>query len=225
MTNIIKINCESTTFVDKHNPVNNYSKFKTISTGIVNSHSTGFHLFKSFLNFNVPKINTDKIINAYLFIYIKNLQTVDNVPESIGICGNHTNITSSNLSWDNFPEDDYTDIFHLNIPKNSSNSYVKINVTEIVKDLTKYHENYNLILCPIGLKSQIIVTFSSCTSDNPPYLKIEYEKSNAANTDKEIIKDKIPSMSRFVDDSTMNHNKANAAENIVKVNNSSNSTQ
>lgn len=225
MTNIIKINCESTTFVDKHNPVNNYSKLKTISTGIVNNHSSGFHLFKSLLNFTVPKINTDKIISAYLFIYIKNMQTIDTVPESIGICGNHTNINTSNLSWDNFPEDDYTDIFHLNIPKNSSNSYVKINVTEIIKELTKYHENYNLILCPIGLKSQIIVTFSSCTSDNPPYLKIEYEKSNAANTDKEIIKDKIPSMSRFVDDSTMNHNKANAAENIVKVNNSSNSTQ
>ena len=218
MTNIIKINCESATFVDKHNPASNYSKFKTVSTGIVNSHSTGFHFFKSLLNFSVPKINTNKIISAYLFIYIKNIQTLGNVPESIGICGNHTNITSSNLSWDSFPEDDYTDIFHLNIPKNSSNSYIKINVTEIIKELSEYHENYNLILCPIELKSQIIVTFSSPTSDNPPYLKIQYEKSN-------INKDKIPSLARFVDDSNAEHDKNNTLGNKTNENDLSNVTK
>ena len=177
MTNTIKITCLNASFVDKHNPLHNYSKFNTLSAGLVNTRISGFHLFKSILNFNIPKIQADKITNAYLFIFIKKLQYIGSTPESIGICGNYSDIDTSSILWDTFPTEKFTPVFHLNIPKSASDSYIKINVTEILKELCINNEHYNLVLCPIDSKSQIIATFSAPSSDNPPYLKIQYEKS------------------------------------------------
>ncbi|HCW52795.1 MAG TPA: hypothetical protein DG753_03445 [Clostridium sp.] len=192
MANTIKITCLNASFVDKHNPLNNYSKFDTLSAGLVNTRISGFHIFKSILAFNIPKIQADKIKNAYLFIFIKKLQYSGNTPESIGICGNYSNVNTSTIVWDTFPNENLTPVYHLNIPQNSSDSYIKINVTEIIKDLCTNSEYYNLILCPIDSKSQIIATFNSITSDNPPYLKIEYNKKdyNSHNIPKDELENK-----------------------------------
>lgn len=204
MANTIKITCSNASFVDKHNPLHNYSKFDTLSAGLVNTRLSGFHLFKSILSFDVPKIEADKIKNAYLFIFINKLQYSGNAPENIGICGNYSNVNTSTVLWNTFPTEKFTPTFHLNLPKSSSDSYIKINITEILKELCINDEYYNLILCPIDSSPQIITVFSSPSSDNPPYLKIEYDKPETYPSKEKIdgINDKLNLINSLYERST-----------------------
>lgn len=187
MSSIIKINCSRAYFIDKYNPLNNPYKFNTLITGSINNHNSGLHLFKSQLYFNhIPEINNKKILTAYLFIFINKLHHNNINPTDIGICCCYKDLDYDHPKWDIYKKNNYTPVYHLNIPKNSPNSYIKINVTDIIKNYPKNTDFINFILCPLDTTSQTLVTFNSYNSDNPPYLKIEYENTQYTSDDENI---------------------------------------
>lgn len=187
-----EFNCAETAYVDKSQPYTVFSKNSTLTSGLTNSNALGLNIYKIILKFNLCDLNPDMIKNAYLYLFVEDIKATDSSLKKIGICGNYNYIKTDSLTWDSFPKECFTEILHLTIPKNSNNSYIKINITKIIKDLSQFDVNYNIVLGPILSNSNIVIKFASKFSKNPPYLKLEfnsmdnnsdYEKNNNTETD------------------------------------------
>ena len=190
MIEINQINCNEATYVDKRYSSTNFSKGSTLVTGIITNRSSVLNIYKVILNFTMPDIKPDMVKSAYLFLFVENIKFYGSSYEGIGICGNYEHSNIGSLNWNTFPNEGFTEMLHLTLPKNSNGSYVKINITAIIKDLSKYDINYNLIFAPVSANSNIIIKFCSCYSNNPPYIKLELTKENNAedhyNDDNEL---------------------------------------
>lgn len=179
MSKVIKINCSHASYVDKYHPSSNYSESDSLITGIVSSRMLGFNLYKTILNFNISDINPSKVKGAHLFIFVENMKYANTFPGNIGICGNYDDVNTTSVVWNDFPQKNFTEILYLNIPRNSSGSYIKIDVLPIIQELLKTKSKYNLIFTPIDSDSSVIVKFGSVSSNNPPYLKLSLEESDS----------------------------------------------
>lgn len=210
MSKVIKINCSHASYVDKYYPSSNYCESSSLVTGIVSSRMLGFNLYKTILNFNVADIDPKKVKSAHLFIFVENMKYANTFPGNIGICGNSEDINLKSVVWNNFPKKNFTEVLYLNIPRNSSGSYIKIDILPIIQELLQAKSKYNLIFTPIDSDSSVIVKFSSASSNNPPYLKISLEESfsekgsNVSSLKKPAPKT-IPNSNKTVP--STNHNK------------------
>ena len=194
MINTTQISCSASTYVDKFHPSFNFSNINTLVAGIINNRTLGTNIYKTIISFNISNLKPDMIENAFLYIFVDNINFSGSSINNIGICGNYEHADIKNINWRTFPQEGSTEMLHLSLPKNSNGSYIKINITAILKQLSKFDINYNLILAPIGVKSSIIVKFGSCNSSNPPYLKLEikeqkddYSQINNEEKDNDIL--------------------------------------
>ena len=183
MENIITINSTKATYIDRFHSSTNYNKSDNLIAGIINKRNTGCNIYRTILNFNINDVNPDMIASAYLFIFVDKMRFSQDVPLNISILGNYENIDFSTLSWDSFPNDGFTKTLQLNLPKNAIDSYIKIDVTSIIKDLSQFDINYNLIFTPTDTNANIIISFSSINSTNLPYLKLELNKEQILNSE------------------------------------------
>lgn len=173
MVNTIKINCSEAAYVDKYHSYVNFSKSSNLIAGIINNRNLGVNLYKTILNFKLSDITPDSVKSAYIFIFVENMKYSGNTPSNIGICGNYEHIDIPVLNWTSFPNEGSTEILNLSMPRNSTGSYIKINVTSILKELSKFDINYNFIFTPTSVNSSMIIKLGSCNCSNPPYLKLE----------------------------------------------------
>ena len=204
MSNINQINCTKATYIDKNHPTSNFSKSPSLVAGIINNRSIGLNIYKMILNFKISDITPEIIKSAYLFIFVKNIKFFSADFNVIGICGNYENVNIDSVNWNTFPKECFTELINIGLPKNSDGSYIKVNITSIIKDLSKYDINYNVIFSPISVNSNIIVKFASCYSDNPPYIKLEMNEEVKKKTSSNDKKVKIDSLQDSMDDSNTN---------------------
>ena len=134
MINTIQVNCTSSTFVDKYHSIANFSKSNIITAGIVHNRTIGTNIYKSILNFKLSELKPDMINAAFLFLFVENISYNGSSLSSIGICGNYEHTNAKDLNWSTFPQGGSTEMLHLTLPKNSTGSYIKINVTAILKN-------------------------------------------------------------------------------------------
>lgn len=173
MINVKQINCNGAAFVDKYHATAVFSKSSSLTAGIIRNRSIGINIYKTILSFNLSDLKPDIIENASLYLFVENIQYTGTSFENIGICGNYEHVNTKALNWHTFPIQGSTEMLRLTIPKNSNGSYIKINITAIMKELSKYDVNYNFIFGPINITSNMIVKFASFNTKNPPYLRLE----------------------------------------------------
>lgn len=180
METSIKINCENSTYIDKSHTNSNYSNDDNLITGLIKTKDSKINICISILNFSTINLDYSNINHAYLYIFLEDIKTVKNKPANLNIIGNFDYIDISRINWSNFPENVSSNGISLEIPISEKNSYIKIDVTDIINYLAQFDINYNLLISPVAPYASTFVKFSSCNSNNPPYLILEKLKNHSS---------------------------------------------
>ena len=168
----MKFNCNHTTYIDKFHSHTNFSESNSLLIGAVTHKSLGLNLYLSILNFHLSDLNADSIKEAYLFLFIEDIKYTYNSSLDLGLCGSYENVDIFTIDWSSFPKNNFTKPLTLNIFDNPIGSYLKVDVTSIIRSLANDDINCNIILNPINTHSNAIVKLASAESNNPPYLNI-----------------------------------------------------
>lgn len=168
-----KISCEYSTFIDKLQPGRNYSTYKMVSIGNTDETSLGYHSFKTLLSFNTKNINSDKIINAYLSVFIRKVETAGHASCNIGLYIGKEFEDYDAVTWASLDNDDPSNILSISIPTHISNSFVKINITKLIKNHSKNTGNLNIVLFPANYDENYAVVISSANAKNPPFIEFQ----------------------------------------------------
>lgn len=174
MKNSIKVKCSDTTYVDNINPNINFFNEEFVFVGIANTEFHNINSYKSIFKFSIPNLYTYSLESIYLFLYVSDMDFTNSSVTNINIGYNSENTNINNIYWSNFPNSVNTEHINLKLPYEAMGKYIKINITNIIKSINKYDENFNIIMEPIDTDSNhnSIVRFSSKNSPHPPYLVI-----------------------------------------------------
>ncbi|NOW58288.1 hypothetical protein DFH83_000268 [Clostridium saccharobutylicum] len=209
MENSIKINCNDATYVCKFHSNTNFSKNNSLLVGGFTNKLSSFNLYRSILNFHIPDLKSDSIKEAYLFLFLEDIKYIHNGPENLILLGNSENIDIPNANWTNFPNNNFTKPVILSMPNTYVGSYLKVDVTSIIKSLVKFNMNYNIILTPPNKNSNAIFKLASSMSYTPPYLNIvTYAEDNIEFSEASEITENIEAIE--------NDTYENTSENVTK---------
>lgn len=178
MENSIKIICNNATYVGKSSLNTDLSKSNSLLVGSTNNKTSSYNQYISILNFHMPSLQTHFIKKANLFLFVEDIMPVNKSPWSLGVLGNSENIHVTTVDWLKLPKKNYTKLLIKTINYNTTGSYLKIDVTPIIKSLATYNMYYNIILVSQKSNSNTILKLSSIKTDYPPYLEIATNSSN-----------------------------------------------
>ena len=197
-----KIPCEFSSFIDKLQPGRNYSNYKIVSIGNTNETSLGYHSFKTLLSFNTGTIDKNQIINAYLSIFIRKVETAGHASCNIGLYIGNDFEDYETITWTTLKTDDPTAILSISIPSHITNSLVRINITKLIKNHSKNLETLNLVLFPANYDEKYAVILSSASAKNPPFIEFQLKDSEIED-DMKLTNDKYTPDSADVRYSTL----------------------
>jgi len=180
LENSIKISCNHAAYVEKFNSNTNFSQSNSLLIGAITNKSSDVNLYMSILNFHISDLEPDSIKEASLFLFVEDIKSTNKGSWHLGLFGNFDNIDISTIDWTSFPNNNFTKLSTTIIPNDPIGSYLKVDVTSLIKSLAEYSLNYNILLIPVKTNSNAIVKLASIESNNSPYLSITtYDTDNS----------------------------------------------
>lgn len=176
-----KITCEYSSFIDKLNPEKNYSNYNMVSIGNTTETSLGYHSFRTLLRFNIDDIDKNSVVDAHLSIFIRKIERTDYASSSIGLYIGKNLDDYELVSWDNLNTANPANILNISIPSHITNSYVKINITKLIKNSSTTSNQLNIVLYPSSYDEKYAVILSSVNSKNPPSIEFQIKEANIIN--------------------------------------------
>lgn len=179
MENPIKIICNNSVCLDKSYLGTNILTNRSLFVGSVNNKSSGNNRYISILSFHLPRLQPNSIKNSYLFLYIEEIKPNYKTSYNLRISGNFEDIDLSTVNWSNLPKKSYTKLSSHIIHDYNVGFYLKIDITSLIKSLSKHNKGYNIVLIPENENSNTIIKLASSNSNYPPYLDVRiYETDN-----------------------------------------------
>lgn len=182
MPNLIRINCKNSTYVNKSHLDTIYANDDHLLVALLRNTDSKINVCISLLTFPMLNLEPKDILNAYLYLFLEDINHPKDSGAKIRIIGNFDYIDTRKINWSNFPTNNFSNEITSEIYHDGKNSYIKIDVTPIISVLSKFDINYNLIISPIISSIGTFIKLSSYHSDNPPYLVIEKYK-NISNSE------------------------------------------
>lgn len=183
----VRVNCENSTYVSKSHSNTNYSNDNSLIVSLLKGQSPKVNASISLLAFPSLNLEFNNINNAYLYLFLENIKTVTNKSAKLNIISDFDYINMEEVNWNNFSGGNLSNKLPIELSISQINSYIKFDVTDLINNLAKFDVNYNLLISPITPSTSTFVKFSSCNSNNPPYLVLEkfeddYSKLSTENT-------------------------------------------
>ena len=200
MENSIKISCNHAAYVEKFNSNTNFSQSNSLLIGAITNKSSDVNLYMSILNFHISDLEPDSIKEASLFLFVEDIKSTNKGSWHLGLFGNFDNIDISTIDWTSFPNNNFTKLSTTIIPNDPIGSYLKVDVTSLIKSLAEYSLNYNILLIPVKTNSNAIVKLASIGSNNSPYLSIttyDTDNSEASETSDTDTYDELIEMNTY----------------------------
>lgn len=171
MENIINIECTDTTYLCNTRPNNNFNTDENLLIGLINNNFQNYSLFKSILQFSIPNLNPSLVKNIYLYLYLENLHhTTKNSTIGISLSANADVIDISSINWSTCPKRNINASINVNVPTQSIQKYITIDITNIIKSSNPSTNVCNVIIELLNFNSSSIIQLASNNSENPPYL-------------------------------------------------------
>ncbi|MBP8312391.1 DNRLRE domain-containing protein, partial [Clostridium neonatale] len=183
----VRVNCENSTYVSKSHSNTNYSNDKSLIVSLLKEQDSKVNASISLLAFPALNLEFNNINHAYLYLFLEDIKTITNKSTKLNIISDFDYIDIKNVNWNNYSGDSLSNKLSIEISVSQINSYIKFDVTDLINNLSKFDINYNLLISPITPSTSTFVKFSSCNSNNPPYLVLEkfeddYSKLSTENT-------------------------------------------
>lgn len=183
----VQVNCENSTYVSKSHSNTNYSQDNSLIVGLLKEQDNKTNASISLLSFPTLNLESNDINHAYLYLFLEDIKTVNNKSAKLNIIGDFEYINIEKVSWNNFFGGSLSNKTIIEISISEINSYIKIDVKDIIRNLAKFDINYNLLISPVTPSTSTFIKFSSCKSNNPPYLVLDkldddYSNLNSENT-------------------------------------------
>ena len=165
MSNLVRLNSISSSYIELLNPSSNNCKSNKLIVGtFYNKSST--NKFFSIINFKWENIENSNIDSAYLYIYLDSMECSDLSFKNIFI---YENTESNDLTSLQSPPVNLKPHIDSCIPFNFVNHYVNINITSLYKFSNK-NKALSIVINSNSDKNTSIVKFQSSNSLNPPYI-------------------------------------------------------
>lgn len=171
-TKIVKA---QTTYVTSAYPEGSFYFASEILAGIV-SNKCELNAYKALLKFDFDDVEKCNIESAYLYLYVKERECLNNIYGSnLIISKNIENFNVETVNWYKQPKTDMDDTLKMMVRADDEGRYMKIDIGEIIyKGILKNGE-FGLTIQGVGRCKTSIVKFSSLETRTAPYIELKYK--------------------------------------------------
>lgn len=181
MTQELKFYCKSSTYVDNLNLSKDYSKLDNVLCGYKNQFEYT-NYFSSIFNFSKLDLDISLVRSAFLFIYITEINSLKEFPTNLCLTSSLETLNVADINYKNFMENIVTKPLPINFHSKKINTYVKINITSIIKELINNNSNFNIIIKTINEYPTYFLNINSSSSKYPPYIEIKMMDKKLENS-------------------------------------------
>lgn len=178
MENSFKIDCTKSTYVNKFFANRNFSSENILLSGNFYENPNVFNNLKTILEFNLSNLDLTKIDRVYLSIFVTDLQCSTDDSVDLVILPNILNINTNTVTWNNYPRTNTSNNLVLCNITWTTNSYFKIDITNLFKNLTIKDNILSLTIDTINRDSTSLIEFASINSNRKPYLNCIFKEDS-----------------------------------------------
>lgn len=180
MGSVMKVKPLGTAFVDSSHATENFSNLKKTLAGSFHETPSNLIMYKTLLTFDLSMVYFP-IEFAHLCLYVKDINTDSSYYSNNNLCfyKNMNPFDINTVTWNTTPET--SDVNQVLVDENSVGSYIKIDVSRFVNSWIDTGNNYGMTIESHNYYTSLI-KFASLSSNNPPWLLVQYKDSTYSYT-------------------------------------------
>lgn len=217
MSNVIKLNNISSTYVEKLRSNNTFFNSEFLLSGVFYVNLYTYDIYKTLINFSLPNIDVNTVKKITLSLFLNNIRVYNNLPAKFKISALLSPFMSYTCNWNNRPENNSINSLNISINSSDVGKYINIDITSIIKNI--YNSFHGLAIESSEDKYTSMLQFLSKNSANPPYITIE---TNSLDEDNSVEVNATPNtVPKSVDEvpaeALTNRNIENTSENNIPI--------